>query len=167
MNSLRILGTALIFGGSVWAGLHGAWSLRREADRLLELGEALQYMEHEISCEAIRFSPLCERLRRYGRGSVGAYFGLLAQAEAVGPGCSEAARNQVGLQLPEPAGTGLDRLMDGFGAFDLESQLARIEGVRREVLAERARRCEGLELRCRTSRLLGLCTGAALWILVA
>lgn len=167
MNSLRILGTALIFGTSVWAGLHGAWSLRRETDRLLELAEALQYMEHEISCEAIRFSPLCRRLSRYGRGSIGAYFGRLAQAESVAPGGSAAARKQVGLQLPEPVGTGLDRLMDEFGAFDLESQVARIEGVRQEVLAERARRCEGLETQCRIRRLLGLCAGAAAWILVA
>ena len=166
LRFLRMLGAALILGTSAWVGFREASGLRRTEHTLRELDAALGLMECELSCAALTFLPLCNRLSEKSPGSVGAYFRLLSEAGEPLPGGSGRAVRRAGLRLPEAAERSLERLMDGFGAYDLDRQLGQLALARTELEAEADKIRGGLESGCRIRRLLGLCAGAALLILV-
>ena len=165
MNPYRLVGAALILGASAWTGFHGAWTLRRTERQLRELASALQTMECEIACANARFPALCRRLSEGRDDAVGVYFRTLAE-KAPGEGASREAARRAGLSLPEPVSRSMEDLIDGFGGYDLDSQLKQVRRARDTVDAERKEAREGLESGCRTWELLGVCTGAAVLILV-
>lgn len=84
----------------------------------------------------------------------------------MGQGVTARAAAEAELWLPTEGQRILESLFDGFGLRDRESQL-RALSLAEEGLArlEREQRI-GLETRCRSAVMLGLCAGAALLVLV-
>ena len=163
---IKLLGGAMILGASVWTGMHGAWRLRQMDGQLRELAAALDRMECEVSYTSTRFHPLCKRISDGSRGETAAFFRELAQAPLTGPGMTKQAVVSSGLLLPETSYRALERLLDGFGHYDLESQVRLIRQAAEEIRQESERIRGQLAGRCRTYEMLGLCTGAAVLILV-
>ena len=167
---LRYLGAGLILTASLWAGLHGAMSLRRSHDCLRDLGAALELMRGEIRYADTPFAPLCRRVGA-GRGAqAGAFFQALA-LEAETPdfrqaGLTRRACLRAGLCLPAQAERALTRLFDGFGTLDREGQIGQIQLAAGELGRLAGELNAGLEGRCRTCEVLGISAGAAVLVLV-
>lgn len=156
----------MILGASVWTGMHGAWRLRQMEGQLRELAAALGRMECEVSYTSTRFHPLCKRISDGSRGETAAFFRALAEAPLTGPGMTGEAAAASGLLLPEGPYRTMERLLDGFGHYDLDSQVRLIRQASEELRQESERIRGQLAGRCRTYEMLGLCTGAAVLILV-
>ena len=170
MSVWKLAGSGLILASSFWAGRRAADRLRSDKRALHELRGALEQMAGEIAFAAPPFASLCRRAGQGREATTARYFALLAEeAERPGflpEGCSARAAAGSGLRLPRDAESALERLFDGFGQFDRETQLRRIG-----LTAETLQRCENaleaeLEGRCRCLELLGLSAGAALLLVV-
>ena len=166
----KLLGSALILGASLWAGLRAAARLRRTQRELRELSAALEGLAGEIRYAAPPFVPLCRRAAAGCGGAVRGFFEALAGAgerpDSCRAGMTRAACREAGLALPEPALAALERLFDGFGLADREGQLGQLA-----LAAETLRRLEQersvqLAGRCRSYEMLGLSAGAAVLVLV-
>ena len=170
MNPVKLMGAVMIVSASSWVGLRAAFCARRLDRQLKELSAAFTLMECELRYSGQRFAPLCRMLAARSGGTVGAFFGRIA-ADAEQPdyepvGETVRAAKLTNLILPPSTLLSLERLIDGFGRYDLEGQIKQLQLAAKEVEKQSAQLREGLDNRCRTYELLGICTGAAVMILV-
>ena len=170
MLPYKFIGSGLILGASLWAGLHAAARLRRSQRELTELCAALESLAGEIRFSAAPFVPLCRRAGENCGGAVRGFFEALARTAAQpdfsADGMTRAACREAGLVLPEPALGALERLFDGFGRRDREGQLGQLALAAGELDRLRGELNGSLEGRCRSFALLGLSAGAAVLVLV-
>ena len=170
MLSIKLLGAILIIGASTWVGLHASRSVKRLDRRLRELCDSLELMKNELCFTNTSFEPLCRRLSESARGEVSTFFRELSQQAGTKDfspvGAAKRASDAAKLNLPPASFFALERLIDGFGRYDLDGQLRQIELAQQELSAQLARNREDMDSRCRTYELLGICTGAAVIILV-
>ena len=170
MELIKLAGTGMILCASLWAGLHAALGLRRTHEQLRDLIAALELISSEILFASTPFVRLCKRAGEGRCAGVRRFFEILAREgakqEGFAPCLTRSASAEAGLILPESALLPLERLFDGFGAFDLDGQLAQL----RLASAELGRLSEEfsgqLEGRCRSYTVLGLTAGAAVLVLV-
>lgn len=170
MYAVKLAGSGLILGSTVWVGLRAALRLRRTQRELTELAAALDTVSAEIRFAASPFSPLCRRAGEGRCDSVRRFFHILAREgerpERCGEGLTRAACREAGLALPDPALRALGGLFDGFGRSDAEGQLSQLALAAAELERLRAELNAQLEGRCRSYQLLGLSAGAAILVLV-
>lgn len=166
----KLVGSGLILGASLWAGLHAAARLRRSQRELTELSAALERLAGEIRFGAPPFVPLCRRVGAGCGEAVGRFFESLARAgerpDFSPVGMTRAACREAGLALPEPALAALERLFDGFGRSDREGQLGQLALAADELERLRGELNVNLAGRCRSYEMLGLSAGAAVLVLV-
>lgn len=170
MMHLKLLGAAMTVGACGWAGMREARRLRLAQRHMTELISALDTVECEIRFARTGCAELFLSLSELCRGETGGFFLLLSQAcsgkEEAGPGMTVRAMRRSGLRLPEEAQAAMERLFDRFGSYDAEGQLRMLSAARSELEHCAVQARAGLAGRCRTCAVLGLCTGAALIILV-
>lgn len=166
---LKWIGAAcIVLGCGVW-GFCVAGRLRRQETELRQLMQAMEYMACELSC---RQSPLPELLTKAADGAGGTVGQILLalarelrRQELPDAGrCMEAVLER---QPPlEQTCRILSLLGASLGQFDLSGQQAALEAVRAECRRILQQHCAGLDQRVRSYRILGLCAGGALAILL-
>ena len=144
--------------------------LRRTHEQLRDLIADLELMSSEILFASTPFLRLCRRAGEGRCSGVRRFFEILAREglKPDGPAAcmTRSACAEAGLTLPESVLLPLERLFDGFGAFDRDGQLAQLRLAIAE-LERLSQELEGqLEGRCRSYTVLGLTAGAAVLVLV-
>lgn len=166
---IRIFGAGCIMLGSGAFGFAMAAGSRREEEQLRLLVRSLEFMSCELSYRLTPLSALCREASALGRGAVSAFFLDLARIleQQISPdvqGCVRAI-----LEEREISGE-LRRLLTELGAtlgrFDLPGQLRGLDAAIRSAEESLRRLREGAPERRRSYQTLGLCTGAAVAILL-
>ena len=166
---IRMVGAGCIALGSGAFGFAMAAASKREEEQLRLLVRVLEFMSCELSYRLTPLALLCREAAELGRGAVPEFFLELAkkleqQTEPDAAGC-------VRRILAEREFSGeLQRLLSEMGAtlgrFDLPGQLRGLEGAIRSAEESLRRVREGAPERRRSYQTLGLCTGAAMAILL-
>ena len=166
---LKWLGATLIVGACCAWGLWSAFLLRRQETELRELLGMLEFMENELSHHQTPLPELFEAAGKFGRGAVAPV--ILETAEQLRlqkfPDAVNCMRYALS-QCPTMAQTRqvLELMGRSIGRFDLDGQCDSFERVKEECTRLLLVHCDGLELRMRTYRILGLCAGGTLAILL-
>lgn len=166
----KYLGTILILAGCTGISFSAAASYLRTEKTLEGLIRILEYMERDL---LTRLTPLPELCRQAGKsigGKVGRVFldfarelDWMAAPDALG--CmKEAVRKNA--DLPHLVKKQLDDLGSSLGKYDLEMQTQTLRSVRTNCEAQFRELKNGKQLRLRNCRTFGLCSGAALVILL-
>lgn len=167
---IRWLGAALVFLGGGGFGLSMAHGQRREEQQLESLVQVLSYMENELACNLTALPLLCELSAQQVKGELHTLFSELAQAlqshaASDAHSCMEAVLD-ASASLPESIREPLSYLGKSMGRFDLHGQLSGLHATGQMC----TRRLDALRTdrrtRWRSYRVLGLCAGAALAILL-
>lgn len=168
---LKILGIVLVVAASSAVGFGFAANVRAQAQQLLELTGALEYMKNEISYRLTPLPELFALLQRPNDKAVGAFFGRLAQQMTQNPAASvqgvfRDALQKTPLALSQNARQTLLELSMSLGKFDAAGQVSAIElaasRLRQELQALESRRRE----RCRSYETIGVCAGLALAVIL-
>ena len=166
---IRFLGAGCIAFGSTAFGFAMAAASRREEEQLRLLVRVLEFMSCELSYRLTPLSGLCREAAGMGRGPVVEFFLDLArlleqQTEPDVQGCVRSI-----MEKQEFYGE-LHRLLTELGStlgrFDLPGQLRGLEAAIRSAEESLRRVREGAPERRRSYQTLGLCTGAAMAILL-
>ena len=164
------IGAGLIVGSCGGFGISLALGQKREEALLLQLRDMIDEMRFRLP---FQLTPLPELLRQTagkGRGPLPEIFlGLAEQLDRqVLPDalcCMEAALADRSLGFPRVEAM-LLLLGQSLGRFDLDGQLKDLSKVRRRCAREAEALRENRDIRLRSFRVLGLCAGAALAILL-
>lgn len=167
--SYRIFGALLILSGCGGFGISLASQHKRQERLLGQLGEILNEMIWELP---FQLTPLPELLRHAvsgKKGSLPAIFQELAhqldrQVLPDAASCMNAALEQE--ELPEATKSLLRLLGQSLGRFDLTGQLNGLNAVKQRCEQELRRLQGSRDIRLKSYRVLCLCAGAALVILL-
>ena len=169
--NLKLIGMTLIVSAASWVGFGAAAGIRKSVRQLTQLKLCLELMRCEIECRLTPFRKLCTLLSASGRGEISRFFSILGTETDRGRSTSEAAdaafREIKTLQLPLAVRERLRELLASFGSFDVNGQLRMIELTQAQVEQALTALAAEKHSRCRCYRILGLCSGLALAILVA
>lgn len=164
------IGSVLIILGCGGYGFLLSAADRREMACLRDLIRTLEYVTCELQ---FRLSPLPEICTKAGdqiSGSIGAVFSSLSEIlnGMIQPDVSACMDRALAVcpQLPQSCRTHLSLLGETLGRYDLSGQLQEIASVRSSCVAALAELEKGKVQRMRSYQTLGLCTGAALAILL-
>lgn len=168
--SIRWIGAVLIVAGCGGCGLSIAAASAREQNQLERLFRALEVVEWEIT---YRLTPLPELCRLAGKEAGGALRpafralarALDAQAEPDPGKCMRTVLEQCPELTPRVRKL-LLRLGASMGRYDLPGQVQGIQSVRTACREEEEHLKKDRDIRLRSYRILGLCAGAALVILL-
>lgn len=167
---IRWLGAALVFLGGGGFGFSMAHGQRREEQQLESLLQVLGFMESELSCNLTALPMLCELSAQQVKGELRTLFSRLALAlqshtAADASICMDTVLD-ASASLPESVCEPLSYLGKSLGRFDLHGQLNGLHAARQLC----TRRLDALRsdrhARWRSYRVIGLCAGAALAILL-
>ena len=166
---IRVVGAACMAAGSAAFGFAMAAASRREEEQLRLLVRSLEFMSCELSYRLTPLCGLCREAAALGRGAVPDFFLCLArmieeQREPDVEGCVRRIMEQ------EECSAELRRLLTELGTtlgrFDLPGQLRGLEAAIASAGESLRRVREGAPERRRSYQTLGLCTGAAMAILL-
>ena len=166
---IRMVGAALTLLSGV---LYAANITKEHRAKERDLEEFMLILEHfswELQTNLSPLAVCCLAAARCGRGKIGALFADLAErleygAEASAAECMAQVRHNYNISFSIAAR--LDQLGDTLGRYDLSGQIAGIKAIgelcRRDLRALAAERTKTVK----TCQTLGLCTGAAVAILL-
>ena len=166
---LKWIGAVLVLAGCGGWGFYAAWQTRRQERELGQLMTALELMSWELSCRQSPLPELLEAAGQAGQGTVGSVLTeaarMMRQQQFCDAGsCMDAALKRC------PTQPKTDRVLlllgNSLGRFDLSGQQAALDSVRAECQRTLQEHCKDLSQRVRSYRILGLCAGGALAILL-
>lgn len=169
---LKILGLGLIVGSASAVGFGFAANVRRQAQQLALLHQALGQMKSEL---LYRMTPLPELMQRLGADTgdaLGQAFSCCAQQlRAHRTGTVQQAMQYALDTTPHLALTGAARrallgLCVTLGRFDVEGQCRAVDLAASRVAAELEQMEQGRAARCRSYRTLGICAGLAVAVIL-
>ena len=168
--SYKWIGAILIVGSCGGFGIGLAVHQKNEEKLLRQLVEILEEMLWELP---FQLTPLPELIRNAVNGKKGILGAVLLELarqldRQVLPdamSCMNAALE--GMELPYPrVQSQLDRMGQSLGRFDLSGQLKGLNAVKEAVEEDLRQLRDSRDNRLRSYRVLGLCAGAALVILL-
>ena len=164
------IGALLIIGGCGGYGFLLCMKDNMGISTLRDLTRILEFMAWELQFQMTPLPEICEKASHTVKGSLSSVFSSLADAlqSRIQPNVS-ICMDQVLLahpHIPQHAGKILADLGSNLGRFDLEGQLQALESARSACMNELHHREQDRLNRLRTYQTLGLCTGAALAILL-
>jgi len=167
---LRMMGVAMIIVGCGSFGFSIANGYRREVRMLNMLSRIMEDMICQLRYRMTALPELFLLASDGCRGQLHQILALVAQnlqAQSYpdAAGCMESALAAVP-GLPESVKRNLQILGEGMGRFDAVGQLSCMESVKQLAMRDLAGLSSGLDGKVRACRTLGLCTGAALAILL-
>lgn len=167
---IKWFGAMLIVSGCGAVGFVIAAAYRREEKELRQLSGALDYMACELQYRLTPLPDLCGQAAEECQGSVGRILKdlqeeLKLQSLPDVECCVRAALSREG-DYPQRICRAFQILGTSLGRFDLEGQLKGLEAVRNYCRRELEELSCGRDARLRSYQTLGICTGAALAILL-
>lgn len=168
--TLRLLGAGLVLLGCGGFGFSMAGAYRARERGLRQLIRALEYMECELQYLQPPLPQLCTATARILSGELKRVFqemqaqmdqGNWVDAQA----CMEAVLSHHPALSPV-LGQELLQLGQTLGQFDLTGQLSALRSLHQQCTQEQQRLAQEREGRLRSYETLGLCTGAALAVLL-
>lgn len=169
--NLKGIGAILLISGCSGAGFSIAFASRREVKHLQDLVRAISYMENELQYS---LRPLPELCRQAGKDSSGTVREILlnlareldwqSAPDVYACMCEALAKSQ---RHSAKVHHYFLLLGGSLGRFDLNGQLRDLESIRLSCEEESRKLNENQDTRLRSYRTLGICTGAALAILLA
>lgn len=164
------IGSILIIGGCGGYGYLLCSRHTSEITALKDLVRILEFMAWELQFQMTPLPEICEKASHEGKGAVGEAFFFLAEAlkSRTQPDvsvCMDFALKKTS-GLPVQAHRQLTLLGSTLGRFDLDGQLQGMESVRTGCLQALSKLEENKTQRLRMYQTLGLCTGAAMAILL-
>lgn len=168
--SYKWIGAILILSSCGGFGLSLAVQRKREEAMLVQLCGILDHMLLELPFQLTPLPELLRHTAENNRGSIGALFWGVAQQldRQVLPdvlSCTEVALQDT--EIPFPSVQKLLLLLgQSLGRFDLTGQLKGLTALREQCGMELQELKADRDTRLRTYRILGLCAGAALVILL-
>lgn len=168
--NIRWIGAALVVLGCGGFGFSLAAAYRKETDMIRQLISALTYMESELSYRLTPLPELCRSTAKQCSGVLRKVFLNLAR-EMEGQICPDAACcmgvvMSGDLFLPSSVRSILHSLGKTLGCFDLSGQLAGFRCCKADGEQALADMHQNRDTRLRSYRVLGLCAGAALAIIL-
>lgn len=168
--SFRIAGAVLIFSGCGWFGFSMANDYRHQERAVRQLIRASEYMECELQFRQTALPQLCHNTAQAVPGEIGQVFLLLEEqlerrTHADVPACMDAALKQLHDCSPTVS-TAMEALGKSLGQFDLTGQISSLRSFRAECEVTLKELLKNRENRLRSYQTLGLCTGAALAVLL-
>lgn len=167
---LRVAGVCLILLGAGGFGIQRAAAFFRQLIQLREFSAMLELLSCELNYTLLPAGELCRQTSTRATGTaarfLAAYAGALEQ-DRLPPAAAREALNQTrGLLLPNDASLALLELFGALGRYDLDGE-NRLLALTQQRIRQALQRCE-TEKRplARGYAALGLCTGAALAILL-
>ena len=170
MDLIRWIGAALILLAGGGFGYISARQLRREEAALQELIGIMDFLSAELECRLTPLPQLCAEAAKQGKSAVSLVFSRLCrelegqQLPDAGH-CMHRALDAVE-DVPETARRHLTQLGKNLGSFDLPGQLSSLDAVRQNCQRDLLGLQSTKDTRLRGNRVLGLCAGAALVILL-
>ena len=167
---IRIWGAILILAGCGGFGALICISYKREEEMLRQLIQAINHMQCELQFRLTPLPDLCLQASSACTGIINKLFiafsdELNQQVSADVISCFLAAKQLVG-KLPGRVEKALNNLSQSLGKFDAQGQLQGLESARiycTEVLETMG---NNRDTRLRSYQTLGICSGAALIILL-
>lgn len=168
--NLRWLGAILIVAACGGTGFSLAAAHKKEERALQQILNALDYMESELQYKLTPLPELCRLAGKNADGVIGKVFiGLSQEMECQivpdAAGCMYAALHKAP-ELPNISRSILLELGKTLGCFDLPGQLKGLNSCRNRCMLELEDLRRNRESRLRSYKILGLCTGFALAILL-
>lgn len=163
-------GALLIIAGCGGCGFSMAAEYLREEYSLRQLISALDYMFCELQYSVSPLPQICGKIANEFRAPLGQVFGALSRELESCPGpsaasCMEKAMEKSG-KIPGLTQSYLKELGFSLGKFDLAGQLSALDTLRTKCRSELERLMSQRSNRIRNYQTLGLCTGAALAIIL-
>ena len=167
---LRWIGALLILIACSSCGFSIAAGKRKEEKLLCQLLQTLQFMEAELRYRLTPLPDLCRMAAGETRGTLrilflNLYRELNWQKMPDAGSCMAAAIQRTG-DLPSTVRRPLAQLGQTLGRFDLEGQLQGIQSVEKRCEHSLESIRNNRDARLRSYQTLGVCTGAALAILL-
>ena len=168
--SIRLLGAFLILSGCGWFGFSMASAHRARENGLRQLIRAAEFMECELQFRQTPLPQLCHLTSNILNGELGRLFSELGErldrrSYADVSACMDSVQYDHP-NLPEGIGPILSELGQHLGQFDLAGQLSSLRSVQAECESALKQLMDNKENRLRSYQTLGLCTGAALAVLL-
>lgn len=168
---MRILGAVLITVCCGWFGFSLSSAHKREERNLRQLISSLEYMQCEIQYRLSSLPELCIQTANIcERGAVRQFFTALAQelnqqiSADVQP-CMLAAMDRT-TDIPPITRECIVEIAKDFGKFDLDGQITVLEEYKIFCKEKLEIHCAGKDEQRRSYQTLGICTGAALVIIL-
>lgn len=168
--NIRWIGAILVIVGCGSAGFSMAAAHRREEVSILQLQRIVKFMQWELKYRLTPLPELCRQAAGEGKGQMRYVMQYLAmeleRQTHPDPGACMAAALGRSTEIPRRTRRLLRQLGQCLGRFDLDGQLDGLEGIYAACRTERKELNRDREERLRSYRTLGVCTGAALAILL-
>lgn len=168
--TVKLFGAAMIVLGCGGFGFSMAAAHIREETALSQLIRALEWMELELSTNLTPLPELCRGASANSAGTVRQFLQLIAQAldsQSLSDPGQATARILPELPIHGPVLSGhLEELGTILGRFDLPGQLQGLRSLRQRAELSLKEFTNNRQNRLRSYQTLGLCTGAALAILL-
>lgn len=168
--TVHLMGAALILSGCGWFGFSMANAYRTEEQGLRQLTRGLEYMECELQFIQTPLPQLLQKTAGVLRGEMSRILARVGQELEEGAWAEVAdCMEQVLAERPalsQRLHGHLRQLGQELGQFDLNGQLSSLRALREQCLLERQELARDRQTRLRSYQTLGLCTGAALAVLL-
>ena len=166
---IRWMGAFLVFAGCGGFGFSMAAAARADQRNLRQLLRAVEFMHAELSYRMPPLGALCRSAGAIVEGPIQKLLLALAdelelQAAPEVRNCMEAVLEKH--RLPRLVRERLLELGDTLGRFDLPGQLRGLDRAETDLRQILEQMQQGRETRLRSYQTLGLCTGAAIAILL-
>ena len=170
MLYIKWIGALLIIAGCSGIGFSMAMNCRREQKALEDLSRALSHIASELEFRQMPLPDIFLKIGQEGTGCVYSLFTVLGQAlnRQVAPnaGCCLDVVLRNCQQIPATTACILKELGMGLGQYDIGGQLRNILSVKDRCDREINLLTNQKEERIRRYQTLGICTGAAIVILL-
>lgn len=167
--TLKLIGAFLIIIAGGGFGFMIAGSYKKEEWGLQQIIHAADFMQCELQCRLTPLPQLCNMVAEQTQGTIHVFFLNLAtefsKQMAPDAGCCVDAALAATAGIPKYACNNLKKLGQTLGRFDLIGQLNGLESVKQTCIRDLGGLQEQKDIRIRSYRTLGFCTGAALVIL--
>ena len=168
--SFRLVGAILILSGCGWFGFSMASAHCASENGLRQLIRAAEFMQCELQFRQTPLPQLCHLTANLLNGELGRFFGELGErlesrSYADVSACMKSVQDNHP-NLPEGIVPILSELGQHLGQFDLAGQLSCLRSVQAECESTLKQLSDNRENRLRSYQTLGLCTGAALAVLL-
>ena len=168
--NFKIIGAILVVVACGGFGFRMAAAHRSDMAHLRDLIGVLDYMECELNYRLTPLPRLCRQAAAEHKKTLGNLFTLLADAleSQISPDAEHCMYSALAQCSPFPKSTEecLRELGSSLGRFDLEGQLMGLKAVRTTCRRKLEELNSNKDVRLRSYQALGLCTGAALAILL-
>ena len=170
MLYIKWIGALLIIAGCAGIGFSMAMNCRRELKALEDLSCALSHIASELEFRQAPLPDIFLKIGQIGDGCVYSLFSVLGEAlnRQVAPdaGCCLDVVLRNGQQIPTMTACILKEFGIGLGQYDVGGQLRQISVVKDRCDREMDLLSNQKEERIRRYQTLGICTGAAIAILL-